>query len=161
MTWTDVSDDVDTTDNVYTLTNAVAERYIRANVNDGKYLSNVLVSGANLTHPIGWNKSAEGVVEYTDAADKLYMTIPGYGSVNFVMLDRGDSKSLLLSKGLSAMPYYLDEENPETAYQIYDTADEYSIAYKINQSNYIKKSNISIKTFSFNNFNYKTRCFIR
>ena len=149
MTWTDVSDDVDTTDNVYTLTNAVAERYIRANVNDGKYLSNVLVSGANLTHPIGWNKSAEGVVEYTDAADKLYMTIPGYGSVNFVMLDRGDSKSLLLSKGLSAMPYYLDEENPETAYQIYDTADKYSIAYKINQSNYINTNILPTNLHSY------------
>lgn len=120
----------------YTITNACAGKYICAvaEMADGTmYVSNSVQVGANLTHPIGWGKAPDGIKAYADAGDRFYFDVDGYNSYAYTLLKSENGKTLLFSDRLDTEPIY----NSSDVKQIYDVTDPNSIAYVINQAEFL------------------------
>lgn len=120
----------------YTITNACAGKYICAvaEMADGTlYISNSVQVGANFTHPIGWGKAPDGIKAYADAGDRFYFDEDGYNSYAYTLLESENGKTLLFSDRLDTEPIY----NSSDVKQIYDVTDPNSIAYVINQTEFL------------------------
>ena len=125
----------------FVLLNSHANKYViaAAKMRDGtKYISNSLLVGENLEPSPGvWNQAPAGMKEYADKTDRLYLDAEGLNGIGYTMLDSDENSVLLLSDSLDQKATYVNPEDPNGFYQIYDSTDENSVAYYINQDKFI------------------------
>ena len=141
--YVDVTDDDNTEDSIYVITNAMANASIRAYaMKDGmEYLTEPVEVGDNLPvnlPPISaWNKPVEGSVETTSSDDKLTFEEKASGNSSYVLLDVKDDMVLLCTtmKKIDE-PYYASTDQKV---QILDINDPASIMYKANTEDFIAR----------------------
>lgn len=119
----------------YTLTNDKAGKQIAALVTVGEttYITNVVTVGDNLVRQYKYGSTP--LTKYsTDIPDNKIVFDDGLGK-EFIILGSDNEKTFLLAKDFPARIKMYDSESPYV--QIYDNTDEKSIAYAINQEEYI------------------------
>ena len=126
----------------FVLLNSHANKYViaAAKMRDGtKYISNSLLVGENLEYIGKWHEAPTGIKEYADKTNRLYLDEDGLRGIGYTMLDSDEDSVLLLSDSLDNKATYVNPEEPDGLYQIYDSTDENSVAYYINQKEFITK----------------------
>ena len=119
----------------YRLTNDKAGKQIAAliTIGDTKYITNAVTVGANLEYK--YTYGSKPLTKYsTDIPDNKIVFADGLGK-EFIILVSDSEKTFLLAKDFPARIKMYDAESPYV--QIYDNTDEKSIAYAINQEEYI------------------------
>ena len=149
----------DNTGDTYTITNDMANKQICAVLTDNsnvKYISNTVTVGANLKHVIGWRseKLPNAVEKSVDANKVVFVDGDGNKSKELLMLNCGEDKTLFAMSAVSGLKIYDDNT---AQYQIMSTTDEKSIAYKMNQTDFITNKIMPVSMQAYlQNANWET-----
>ena len=150
----------ETTGDTYTITNDMANKQICAVLTDSsnlKYISNTVTVGENLKHVIGWRteKLPNAVEKSVDANKVVFVDGDGNKSKQLLMLNCGEDKTLFAMSAVSGLKIYDDDTGQQ--YQIMSTTDEKSIAYKMNQTDFITSKIMPVSMQSYlQNANWET-----